>query len=144
MLDFGLAKARSLRAPPAMTLNSPTNSPARHAGGMIIGTAAYMSPEQARGRGGQAQRTSGRSAACSTRCSRAGAVSDGDDVTDTLAAVVQSRAQMERAAGAARRWWIKRLLKLSASRKDPRRRACDGDIGGRVRTRHFDGAFSVS
>ena len=51
---------------------SPTiTSPAMMTGvGVILGTAAYMSPEQAKGpTGGQARGTSGRSAVCSSKCS---------------------------------------------------------------------------
>jgi serine/threonine-protein kinase len=50
VLDFGLAKAWSLEESDADLTHSPTLTAQMTAAGVLLGTAAYMSPEQARGK----------------------------------------------------------------------------------------------
>ncbi|MCP5112129.1 MAG: serine/threonine protein kinase, partial [bacterium] len=50
VLDFGLAKAAEETAPAGSPETSPTLTAAATRAGVILGTAGYMSPEQARGK----------------------------------------------------------------------------------------------
>jgi len=72
ILDFGLAKAVQGSAAPASAGEAAENSPTLTIGitqaGTILGTAAYRSSEQARGKTPTAAPTSGRSAQLSTNC----------------------------------------------------------------------------
>ena len=97
ILDFGLAKA--MNAPgsgAASNLESPTiTSPAFTQAGMIIGTAAYMSPEQARGRNVD-RRTDIWAFGCVLLEMLTGSRTfDGETVTDTLAAVLTSDVSLD-------------------------------------------------
>ena len=71
VLDFGLAKALETAQRPSDASQSPTfTSPALTRLDVILGTPAYMSPEQARGQRSISAPTSGPSAVWCTKCSQ--------------------------------------------------------------------------
>jgi serine/threonine protein kinase len=90
VLDFGLAKAIDPRSASGSLADSPTiTSPAMTQAGMILGTAAYMSPEQARGRVVD-KRSDVWAFGCVLYEMLTGTRAfGGEDVTDTIAAVVR-------------------------------------------------------
>jgi eukaryotic-like serine/threonine-protein kinase len=89
VLDFGLAKAYEREASPSVS-NSPTISMAATNAGLILGTAAYMSPEQARGKAVD-RRTDVWALGCVLYEMLTGkAAFGGEDVTEILASVVKS------------------------------------------------------
>jgi eukaryotic-like serine/threonine-protein kinase len=91
MLDFGLAKAFE-KTPPSrdLTQSSPVLSPAPTLAGVILGTALYMSPEQARGLAVD-KRTDIWSFGCVLFEMLTGKNPfDGETLTDTLAAIVKN------------------------------------------------------
>ena len=88
VLDFGLAKALEPEATSDPS-HSPTLTMRATQAGMILGTAAYMSPEQARGRAAD-KRTDVWAFGCVLyEMLTAKRAFDGEDVTDTIAAVVR-------------------------------------------------------
>jgi serine/threonine protein kinase/dipeptidyl aminopeptidase/acylaminoacyl peptidase len=92
VLDFGLAKAMEPPgAPSASASMSPTiTTPAMTQAGMILGTAAYMSPEQAKGRAAN-RRSDVWSFGCVLYEMLTGRRAfEGEDVSDTLASVLKS------------------------------------------------------
>jgi serine/threonine protein kinase/Tol biopolymer transport system component len=90
VLDFGLAKAFAGDEPGSDPSNSPTLSQAATMQGVILGTAAYMSPEQARGRAVD-KRTDLWAFGCVLYELLTGKPAfHGEDITEILAAVVKS------------------------------------------------------
>ena len=98
VLDFGLAKAMEPAAassPEAM--NSPTiTTPAMTQAGMILGTAAYMSPEQAKGRTVDRRADVWAFGAMLFEMLTAQRAFAGDDVSDTLDNVLKMEPEWER------------------------------------------------
>jgi serine/threonine-protein kinase len=91
VLDFGLAKAVETTSGSVDAMNSPTiTSPAMMTGvGVILGTAAYMSPEQAKGRPAD-KRSDVWAFGCVLYEMLTGKRAfEGEDVSDTLAAVLR-------------------------------------------------------
>ena len=126
VLDFGLAKAMQPEAlgrvssEIAATMSPTMVSPAMTQAGFIIGTAAYMSPEQAKGRHVD-QRSDIWAFGCVLYEMLAGRRAfPGDDVTDTLAAVVLRDPDWN-ALPATTPASVRRLLNRCL-RKDPKRR----------------------
>ena len=90
VLDFGLAKAFEGDAANEDMVDSPTLSRAATMQGVILGTAAYMSPEQAKGKAVD-KRTDIWAFGCVLYEMLAGKQAfDGEEVTDILAAVVRA------------------------------------------------------
>jgi serine/threonine-protein kinase len=120
VLDFGLAKAMDTASASGDVMDSPTiTSPAMTMQGVILGTAAYMSPEQARGK-----RVDKRSDIWAFGCLLYEMVTGkrlfvGEDVTETIAAVVKSEPDLNHAPREVRRLLTKCL------EKDPRKRLRD-------------------
>ncbi len=95
VLDFGLAKAIDARPegraydPPGLSQSPTITTPAMTQLGVILGTAAYMSPEQAKGRAAD-KRSDMWAFGCVVYEMLTGKRAfDGEDVSDTLAAVLR-------------------------------------------------------
>ena len=122
VLDFGIAKALDSRAttgpgPAAVT------TPAMTEAGMVLGTAAYMSPEQARGKPVD-QRADIWAFGCVLYEMLAGQPAfGGADVTDTLARVLERAPDMN-ALPAGTSPDVQQTIKLCLQ-KDPKKRVAD-------------------
>ena len=95
VLDFGLAKALSGEPAAEDISNSPTLSMAATRQGVILGTAAYMSPEQARGKAVDRRTDVWAFGAVLYEMLTGKQAFGGEDVTDILAAVVKSEPPLD-------------------------------------------------
>jgi len=131
VLDFGLAKAAQSHQPsssgdgsPASPRQSPAvRSPVITATGVILGTAAYMSPEQVKGRAADKRSDVWAFGCVLYEMLTATRAFDGHDVSDTFATVLKREpdwAALPNDTPLA----IRRLLRRSLE-KDPRRRLSD-------------------
>jgi Tol biopolymer transport system component len=90
VLDFGLAKAYAGDREEVNLSNSPTLSDAATQQGVILGTAAYMSPEQARGKAADKRADIWAFGCVLFEMLTGRAAFSGRDVTDILAAVIRA------------------------------------------------------
>jgi serine/threonine-protein kinase len=99
VLDFGLAKLAETGAVAAsgagfaLTQSPTITTPAMTMAGMILGTAAYMSPEQAKGRPADKRSDIWAFGCVLFEMLTGRRMFDGDDVSDTLAAVLRADPQ---------------------------------------------------
>jgi serine/threonine protein kinase len=124
VLDFGLAKAYDDTQSDAALTNSPTlMSMAATNAGIILGTAAYMSPEQARGKVVDKRTDIWAFGVVFYEMLTGRQAFQGEDLTETLASVVMKDVDLNAAPPNVRRLLAKCL------QKDPRKRLRDiGDV----------------
>src|SRR4051794_22355881 len=115
VLDFGLAKLGT--SPAAVeTEDSPTFSMTFTQAGVILGTAAYMSPEQARGRAVDARTDIWAFGVVLYEMLTARRLFKGEDLTETLASVVKEAPDLSEVPRK-----VRRLLEVCLQ-KDPKQR----------------------
>jgi serine/threonine protein kinase len=129
VLDFGLAKIGGTATVPSD--NSPTISMAGTQAGVILGTAAYMAPEQARGKPVDARADIWAFGVVLFELITGDRLFKGDDLTETLASVVKEQPDLSAVPQRARR------LLDACLQRDPRKRL--QSIGDVAR-----GVFSVA
>jgi serine/threonine-protein kinase len=121
LLDFGLAKAFS--DTPDTAGNDPSNSPTLTLGGtaagIIMGTAAYMAPEQARGKRVDRRADIWSWGVVLYELLTGERMFEGDDAAETLAAVIHKQPELERVPPQVRR------LLGQCLEKDPKQRLRD-------------------
>jgi len=128
VLDFGLAKAMDpIQTLPHVSLSPTITTPAATLHGVILGTAAYMAPEQARGKAVDKRGDIWAFACVLYEMLTGRRAFDGEDVADTLGAVIHKEPAWD-ALPAGTPPHLRHLLQR-CFHKDPRQRMRDiGDV----------------
>jgi len=116
VLDFGLARVAPASAGESDPEHSPTISMAATQAGVILGTAAYMSPEQARGKPVDKRADIWAFGVVLYEMLTGQKLFKGDDLSETLASVIKEEPKLERVPAE-----VQRLLR-SCLEKDPKQR----------------------
>jgi serine/threonine-protein kinase len=119
VLDFGLAKAMSPDSAAGDPASSPTLTMRATMAGTIMGTAAYMAPEQARGHSVDKRADIWAFGVVVCEMFTGRRLFDGPTISDTLASVLKAEPEWDQVPAC-----VRRLLRLCLA-KDPRRRLRD-------------------
>jgi serine/threonine protein kinase/Tol biopolymer transport system component len=119
ILDFGLAKALSAETQSVDASQSPTITEAMTQPGIVLGTAAYMSPEQAKGKTVEKRADIWAFGCILYECLTGKRAFEGETVTETLAAVLTRDPEWQKVPVK-----VRRLLQRCLER-DPKKRLRD-------------------
>ena len=137
VLDFGLAKKSGTSS--AQTDNSPTMTADQTDAGMILGTAAYMSPEQAKGKSVDQRADIYAFGAVLYEMLTGTRLHDGETTTEVLASVIKEEPRWERVPEPVQ------LLLRRCLEKDPQKRLRHiGDVMALVNDSPRSGATVVT
>ncbi len=117
ILDFGLAKAFEEETPVTDISQSPTLTQAMTQAGVILGTAAYMSPEQARGKSVDKRADIWAFGCLLYECLTGQRAFGGETITDVLAAIIHKEPNWEELPEKTA-WRVRDLLRRCLQ-KDP-------------------------
>jgi len=127
ILDFGLAKAFEDEAPVTDISQSPTLTEEMTRAGVILGTAAYMSPEQAKGKSVDKRADIFAFGAVLYELLTGKRAFEGETITETIAAVLKSEPDWEKLPSDTP-WRIQELLRRSLTKEPHDRLAGIGNV----------------
>jgi len=123
LLDFGLAKAYTGAPNTADAANSTTTALGESAAGMILGTASYMSPEQARGKNTDRRADVWAFGVVLYELLTGKRLFQGEDITETLACIVKEEPDLQAVPQR-----LRKLLKACLEKDLQKRLQSIGDV----------------